>query len=57
MSTHLEYRARERQRKRGRPAKLNEKKGNRDLEREIKKQRRHFLFEEQHENFVAAVTK
>ena len=57
MSTHLEYRARERQRKRGRPAKLNEKKGNRDLEREIKKQRGHFLFEEQHENFVAAVTK
>ena len=35
MSTHLEYRARERQRKRGRPAKLNEKKGDRDLEREI----------------------
>ena len=27
----------------GRPAKLNEKKGNRDLEREIKKQRRHFF--------------
>ena len=57
MSTHLENRARERQRKRGRPAKLDEKKGNRDLEREIKKQRRHFLFEEQHEKFVEAVTK
>ena len=39
----------------GRPAKLNEKKGDRDLKREIKKQRRHFLLEEQHENFVAAV--
>ena len=42
----------------GRPANLNEKKGDRDLEREIKKQRRHlFLLEEQHESFVAAVTK
>ena len=39
MSTNLEYRARERQRKSGRPAKLNEKKGDRDLEREIKKER------------------
>ena len=39
----------------GRPAKLNEKKGDGDLKREIKKQRRHFLWEEQHENFVAAV--
>ena len=33
----------------GRPAKLNEKKGDRDLERERKKQRRHFLSEERHE--------
>ena len=41
----------------GRPAKLNEKKGDRDLERDIKKQRRQFLLEEQHENYVAAVTK
>ena len=59
MSTNLKYRARERQRKEKvgrRPAKLNEKKGDRDLEREIKN-RRHFLLEEQHENFVAAVTK
>ena len=43
-----------------RPAKLNaggEKKGDRELEREIKKQRRHFLLEEQHEKFVAAVRK
>ena len=39
MSTNLEYRARERQRKEkvgGRPAKLNERKGDRDLEREMK---------------------
>ena len=40
MSTNLEYRARVTQRKREsigrRPAKLNEKKGDRDLEREIK---------------------
>ena len=41
----------------GRPAKLNEKKGDRDLEREIKKNKGDiFLLEEQHENFVAAVT-
>ena len=49
---------REKEKVGGRPAKLNEKKGDRDLEREIKKQRRHlFLLEEQHESFVAAVTK
>ena len=43
----------------GRPAKLNEKKGDRagGLEREIKNKGDIFLFEEQHENFVAAVTK
>ena len=40
----------------GRAAKINEKKGDRDLEGEIKNRRRHFLLEEQHENFVA-VTK
>ena len=60
MSTNLEYRARERQKKKrksGRPAKLNEKKGDRDLEREIKNKGEIFLLEEQHENFVAAVTK
>ena len=51
MSTNLEYRARETQRK------LNEKKGDRDLEREIKNKGDIFLLEEQHENFVAAVTK
>ena len=57
MSTDLEYRARERQRKSCRPAKLNEKKGDRDLEREIKNKGDIFLLEEQHENFVTAVTK
>ena len=41
----------------GRPAKLNEKKGNIDLEREIKNKGDIFLLEEQHENFVAAATK
>ena len=40
----------------GRSAKLNEKKGDRDLEREIKKGDI-VLSEEQHENFVAAVGK
>ena len=40
-----------------RPAKLNEKKSNREQEREIKKQRRHFLLEEQRENFVAVMRK
>ena len=60
MSTNLEYRASERQGKRkvgGRPAKLNEKKGNRDLEREIKNKGDIYLLEEQRENFVAEVTK
>ena len=47
----------EKKRKSGRPAKLNEKKGDRDLEREIKNKGDIFLLEEQHENFVAAVTK
>ena len=42
---------------RSRPAKLNEKKGDRDLEREIKSKGDIFLLEEQHENFAAAVTK
>ena len=50
-----------------RPAKLDEKKGERDLEREIKKKKTDkqtkktketfFVGTEQHENFVAAVTK
>ena len=37
--------------------KLNEKKGDRGLEQEIKNKEDIFLLEEQHENFVAAVTK
>ena len=60
MSTNLEYRAGERQRKREsrrQASKLNEKKGDRDLEREIKNKGDIFLLEEQHENFVAAATK
>ena len=54
----MDYRAKERQKKTDRPAKLNEKKGGRDLEREIKNKGDTFLLEEQHqhENFVAAVT-
>ena len=47
---------REKEKRGGRPAKLTEKKGDRDLERGIKKEDI-FLLEEQHENFVAAVTK
>ena len=41
----------------GRPVKLNEKKGDRGLEREIKKRGDIFWLEEQHENFVTTVTK
>ena len=48
---------REKEKVGGRPAKLNEKKGDRDLEREMKNKGGIFLLEEQHENFVAAVTK
>ena len=47
---------REKEKVGSRPAKLNEKKG-RDLEREIKNKGDIFLLEEQHENFVTAVTK
>ena len=60
MSTNLEYRARKRQKKResGRQAsEAQREKGDRDLEREIKNKGDIFLLEEQHENFVAAVTK
>ena len=48
---------REKEKVGGRPAKLNETKGDRDLEREIKNKEDIFLLEEQHENFVMAVTK
>ena len=39
------------------PAKLNEKKSDRPLEREIKYKGKFFLLEEEHENFVAALGK
>ena len=63
MSTNLEYRAGERQRKREsrREASEAQRENGRQSWRSRardKKQRRHFfLLEEQHENFVAAVTK
>ena len=41
----------------GRPAKLNEKKSDKDLEREIKNKGDNFFLEEQHENFVKAERK
>ena len=44
---------REKEKVGGRPAKLNEKKGDRDLEREIKNKGDIFLLEEQHENFCS----
>ena len=49
LSTNVEYRARERQRKsesKRRPGKLDEKRGDRDLEQEIKNKRDIFLLEE-----------
>ena len=46
---------REKEKVGGRPAKLNEKKGDRDLEREIKNKGDIFLLKEQHKVFVAAV--
>ena len=49
------HKDREKEKVVGRPAKLNERKGNIDLEREIKNKGDIFLLEEQHENFVAAV--
>ena len=60
MSTNLEYRARERQRKRERRRRASEtqrEKGLRRSRARNKKQTRHFLLDEQQENFVAAVTK
>ena len=41
----------------GRPAKLNEKKSDGDLEREIKNKGDIYLLEEQNEDFVAAMRK
>ena len=48
---------REREKVGGRQAKLNEKKADKDLQREIKNKGDIFLLEEQQENFVTAVTK
>ena len=48
---------REKEKVGGRPAKLNEKKGDRALEQEIRNKGDIFLLEEQHEILVAVVTK
>ena len=60
MSTNLEYRERERQRKG--ESKRQSSDAQRGKEQQIarardKKERRHFLLEEQHENFEGAVRK
>ena len=60
MSTNLEYRAGERQKKRESRRQASEdqrEKGRQRSRARDKKQRGHFLLEEQHENFVVAVTK
>ena len=60
MSTNLEYRARETQRKRESRRQASEaqrEKGRQRFRARDKKQRRHSLLEEQHENCVTAVTK
>ena len=61
MSTNLKFRAGERQRKRESSRQASEVqreiKGRQRSRARYKKQRRHFLLEEQHENFVAAVIK
>ena len=60
VSTNLEYRAGERLRKRESRRKASEvqrERGRQSLERGIKNKGDIFLLEEQHENFVAAVTK
>ena len=60
MSTNLEYRARERQRKResGRQAsEAQREKGRQGFRARDKNKGDNFLLEEQHENFVAAETK
>ena len=62
MSTNLtieKEKDREKEKVGDRPANLIKENSDidRELEREIKKQRRHFLLEEQHENFVATVRK
>ena len=60
MSTNLEYRAGERQRKREsrrRASEVQRERGRQSLERGIKNKGDIFLLKEQDENFVAAVTK
>ena len=60
MSTNLEYRARERQRKRESRRQASEaqrEKGRQGFRARDKKSGDIFLLEEQHENLVAAVTK
>ena len=61
MSTNLEYRARERQRKRGSGWQASEAQREKERQglraRDEKKEGDIFLLEEQYENFVAAVTK
>ena len=60
MSTNLEYRGGEIQRKREsrrQGSEAQREKGRQRSGGRGKKQRRHFLMEEQHENFVAALTK
>ena len=60
MSTNLEYRERERQRKRESRRQASEAQRGKERQRarvRKKKLRRHFLLEEKHENFVAAVIK
>ena len=53
MSRNLEYRARDRQRKGESRATSQPRSTRKRVQCERKKQRRHFLLEEQHENFVA----
>ena len=48
---------REKEKVGGMPAKLNEKKGDRDRDREINNKGDIFLLKEQHNNFVAALRK
>ena len=60
MSTNSEYRERERQRKRESRRQTSEAQREKERQRtraRDKKQRRHFLLGEQHENFVAPVRK
>ena len=59
MSTNLEYRAREGQRKiesRRKTSEARREKGQQRSRARDKKQRKHFLLEERHQNLVATVT-